>query len=133
MSFKEIDFHCRKGGRAAKVNSVVARVQASGTLRFSISDDVAALLGDAPAVRIMLGSGEHEGHIALIPAPYEKRRSFRLFRQKGGKQANVDVASYRVGVTGKNSRSVDLPFKAAATGIVIDVRPLSASPLSLVA
>lgn len=135
MAFQEISKQGSSyGGRGnLRAASISASVNANGTVRIALSEDLASALGEPQAVRILLGDGEHAGRIALIPCAKEKRSGFSLFKKKGSRQSFVQAGARLIGVPKAAKSSVDLPYELTATGIIIDVRPLCAATLSIAA
>jgi len=133
MAFRELEATSLGRGRKPEVGTVNALVMANGTIRFAIASDILAAIGSPPAVRVMVGDGEHAGHIAMVPASSGKSGSFKVRTPKNGHQGVVLVAATRLGLSRSRRPTVSLPVKTNGMGVVLDVSPISAPYLAAVA
>lgn len=134
MAFREIArSEYVSTGRTPQAGTVNALILKTGQIRFALAEDISESLGKPEAVRIMIGDGEHTGHIAIVPATPSKSGSFKVRRASRSRQSVIFVGAKRLSIPPFKRSTVSLPFKASPTGIVVDVRPLAAPVLAAVA
>lgn len=121
------------GGRDAAKNSVRANISTTGQVRIAVSGDLVEIIGSPKACRILLGTKEHAGHAAVVPQTVKTKGTYSFHSQKRGKQSSLLVMAKRLGVPTERRAAIDLPHQVSATGIIIDLRPLTKPAMQLVA
>ncbi len=125
MAFQEIE-RGTFAGRKALVDSV--RVQSkNGTAAVIISNDIFKKLGAPNFLRVMIGSGEHQGFVAIIPRNMPSSGTYKPnvgFNGRG--LAKFSISAKRLTVPAEVP-ATDLPYETTDDGLIVDLRQLGKS------
>lgn len=126
MAFTAIEKGLGKYGRKRLENTVSVTVQAAGTSFITLSGDVVQRLGNPPYVKVMLGSGEHSGFIALIPRNMPGETSYKMLKNGGqsGHTKRLAIYAKKIGLVIEKTPVTTVPFEITEDGLIVDLRPL---------
>jgi hypothetical protein len=124
MAFQEIDPAAGVGPRA-KINTVSIWSAADGACFLVLSGDIYEQIGAPPFARLLLGSGEHAGLVAVVPQTMASDASYKFIRMNpAAKQYKVTVASAKIGIPRAKRQTTSLPFEITEDGLIVDLRQL---------
>lgn len=131
MAFQEIE-RGTFAGRQALQNTV--RIQArNGGAIVNISNDIFTKLGTPNFLRVMIGTGEHKGFVAIIPRNMPSTGTYTPnVGFKGRGLAKFSISAKRLTVPSELP-ATELPYEITEDGLVVDIRPLSTTKPALVA
>lgn len=111
--------------REALSNCVRASVGPTGTVSIRIAADIYKLMGSPLFCRVLNGTEEHKGRIAVLPRSM-KTPDTRPIRATGpaSKSPTIQLGARRIGVTPAPRKTITLPHEISENGLLIDVRPL---------
>lgn len=122
MAFEEVT----KGafiGKKAATNRVLIAFNKAGTIAIRVSNDVFTRVGSPMFFKVAVGTGQHEGLVALMPTNMKTASAYRVAVSHNGKgQASIGMSPKTISV--KGSGNVEVPFEITDAGIAIDVRAL---------
>lgn len=124
MAFE--DLPARKNfGRDKLVNTVKAATTKNGGVNFRVSRDIVEKMGSPSFVRVLVGTGQHAGKIAVIPRHMKSDQSVIFRPGNPNSQAFMfTVGSTRLGIATANRSTITLSHEITDDGLVVDVRPL---------
>jgi hypothetical protein len=123
MAFVELP-KTKTFGRNALGNTVRAHVQNTGTVVIRVSADIYEKMGAPAFCRVMVGTDDHTGRIAVLPRAMKTAETRALKLLKGNKSPIFDVGAKRIGVNTTPRKTITLPHEISEHGLIIDVRPL---------
>lgn len=124
MAFKDLPRPERGFGSDTFKNTVACYVQDNGTVVFRLSSDIHAKMGSPSFCRVMVGTGEHFGRIAVLPSGMKTDDTRKFTYQPNGKSPTFTVGAKRIGVSKGARKTVHLPHEITEDGLIIDIRPL---------
>lgn len=125
MAFTEIKRGGFQGRKA--IQNTVKIAPTSNCLKLDVSNDIYTRLGAPTFFKIMRGSGEHDGFIALVPRNVKSDATYKVHVGFNGRGlAKISVSANRIGV--RKDAAGSLPFEITEDGLIVDVRSMRASP-----
>lgn len=122
MAFQEIE-RGTFAGRKALQNTV--RIEAkNGNASVVISNDIFTKIGAPNFLRVMIGTGEHKGFVAIVPRNMPSTGTYKPnvgFNGRG--LAKISISAKRLTVP-TDTPATELPYEITEDGVIVDLRPL---------
>lgn len=123
MAFHEIERGSWKTREALK-DTVGVWVSAQGVASITISGDLYKKIGSPAFVKVMLGSGEHSGFVALIPRNMPAGAYKVTKTSAGSAQMKLSITASRLGLLRDKRPTMHLPHEITEDGLIVDLRPI---------
>lgn len=134
MAFVELPENVTHAGRDRLSNCVRAAISTQGTVQITVSADIHQKLGSPKACRIMVGTDDHEGKIAILPLKSKAKGTLNFTtNNKSAVSPKVQIRASRLSLKDNPRATTTIPHEVTDLGLIVDVRPLMKPVASLVA
>lgn len=127
MAFHQVEKGAFAFGLEKLIDTVSVRVSGP-TAHISVSKDIYEKLKSPAAIKVMIGSGENSGFIALIPKEIAVNGCYALHK----KERKLAISASKIGVVKGTRPTVHVSHEITEDGLIIDIRPLR-QPVSVAA
>lgn len=121
MAFEELK---KVTGAGRKGSPHVRGMVTGGQLVVSVPAAIVEAFGSPRAFRILKGSGEDAGRIALVPAPINEVSAYSLAKPKNSAAFVLRLTAKRLGVGAVSLSTTTLAHSIESGRLLVDIRPL---------
>ena len=121
MAFHQIEKGKIAFGLIKLVDTVSVHVSAASAY-ITLSKDIFEKLKSPAAIKVMIGSGENSGFIALIPKEIAVNGCYTVLKN----HRKFAILATKIGLVKGTRPTVHVPHEITEDGLILDLRPLRA-------
>lgn len=119
-------FYAIEKGAFGGLNTVSNRAAVavySGCAKIGVTEDIYKRLGSPAFFKVMIGTREHSGFIAVIPRNMPGTGTYKVHNNNKS-SFEVAISPKKIGILSDNRPLTAVPFEITEDGVVIDIKPL---------